>query len=360
MKQNYTTLLISLIATLIFASCSPNVSKNVAKNYLPQIPDSSFKFYYNSNDVPQNTDIIGTLSITDGGFTATSKCDSVSIFNLAITEVSQSGGNALLITRHSRPNVFGSNCHQVEGMILKVLDSVTIEDLSGLVTSAGEPINNTNNTTPFKLVKPRYLPRATFGLDGGYGWRTAKISPDLDYSQRNYLENFTSGFAWNIYGSYIFGSSSYGIKLTYLQYIASHSEHRYYDFFIAGTLKETHTITFIGPSFIGCDAFGKDKNWILSSYVGLGYLKYSDVATFRDEKNTMTGSTLGFQLGIGLEHKLTPQLGIGINAELINGVLTEMEVNENGYKYTISTNDPKQGEGLGQIRITAGIRYYIK
>ncbi|MCL2039879.1 MAG: hypothetical protein FWG85_05565, partial [Bacteroidetes bacterium] len=206
------------------------------------------------------------------------------------------------------------------------------------------------------------LPRAIFSLDGGYSRRTGKIHPDLSDAQKDYFENFISGFAWDISGSYI-SKSNYGVRLTYLQHLTSHSENAYNEYGErVGSLTESHTITYIGPAITGYEAFGKNKNWIINSYAGVGYMRlYSHATTIITNTNYfdgtiddfITGSTIGYQAGIGLDYKITPLLGVGINAELIGGQIKEIE--SNGYTVFL-----EQTEGIGQFRIIAGIRYYIK
>jgi len=349
MKKNILTIIIFVISTLIFVSCVPNVSKTITKLYPPIVTDSTFNIYYDNKEVPQEVDIIGTLSITDGVFTT--NCDSVSIFNLAKKEVSQSGGNALLITKYSIPSISGSKCHQIEGIILRIVDNS-----DGILTSS---TNIPTTITDFKIEKPRYLPKVILSLDGGYGWRTATISPDLDYEQKQFLKNLTSGFVWDASASFIF-KKGYGVKLTYLQYLASHSINAYNnETYQTGTLSTKHNISYVGPAFVTSAALGKYKNWISVGYVGLGYMMYYDSTTFRNDFETYTGATVGFQLGWSIDYKIYPELAIGINAELLSGILTSWEVNSNGNKYNESL-PANSGEGLGQFRIMAGLRYYIK
>jgi hypothetical protein len=358
MKKNMKALIIFLFTILLFTSCSLRVNKNITKSYPPQVPDSTFKVYF--SEAPENAEIIGTISVLDGGMTMT--CDSATVFNLAKVEAGQAGGNALMITDYKKPAIWESSCHQVIGMILKIPDAIKSEEFfSGLATSSDSLI--TKDTTAIKMVKfekPRYLPRMIFSLDGGYGWRTAKIDPNLNYEEKDFLKHLMSGFVWDASATYIF-KNNYGIKLTYLQYFASHSANGYdLETYQTGTLSESQTISYVGPAFAGYDAFGKDKNWILGSYVGLGYIMYYDKATFINDYITITGAKVGFQFGIEIEHKINPNFGIGLNAELVSGVLMSWEVNKNGKKQTYTTNDVNNGIGLGQFRIMAGIRYYIK
>jgi hypothetical protein len=366
MNRNYKTLVIFVITILLFSSCALRVNKDITKFYSPQFPDDNFKIYYYSL-MPENAEIIGTISIMDGGMTMT--CDLATVLNLAKIEAGQAGGNGLLITKHTKPSAFGSSCHQISAMILKIPDSPTVtntdEDWSqGVVSSAGNTVDTTKTKTksatkmiPFEI--PRYLPKMIFSLDGGYGWKTARINPNLTPDQKEFIEHLSSGFVWNASAAYIF-ENSYAIKLTYLQYLTSYITEAYdKETHQTGTYSTKQTISYVGPTVARYDVFGKDKNWFVNYYVGLGYMMFYSNETFRNDYYTATGSTLGAQFGLGLEHKIYPELGIGLNAELITGVLTVWEEDKNGYKQTISTNDINSGVGLGQFRIMVGIRYYI-
>ena len=357
MKKNILSLTILVIGALFFTSCSLKVSKDITKSYSPQLPDSTFKIYY--AEAPENAEIIGTLSIEDPGTAL--NCDSATVFDLAKLEAGKSGGNALMITRHRRPSFWGSNCHQLSAVILRIPDGISNVDLSSGVASSSVK-TTTKDTTVIDMSKfemPRYLPKVIFSLDGGYGWRTAKIDHDLNYEQKNFLKNLTSGFVWDASASLIF-KNGYGIRLTYLQYLASHSINAYNnETYQTGTLSTKHNISYVGPAFVTSAVLGKYKNWISVGYVGLGYMMYYDSTTFRNDFETYTGSTLGVQLGCTIEHKIYPELAIGLNVELLSGILTSWEVNQNGNKYNESFPD-NRGEGLGQFRIMAGLRYYIK
>jgi hypothetical protein len=357
MKKSIIAITLIVIISL-FNSCTLKVNKNVIKAYPPQLPDSTFMFYY--AEMPNNAEVIGTLSITDGG--ATLNCDSATVFELAKLEVGKSGGDALLVTEHKRPGLFGSSCHQITGAILKIHDTIANEDFSSGLSSASSNTPAPKDTIAMTTVKfemPRYLPTMIFGLDAGYGWRTAKIDPNEEPFQRNILENIASGFVWDASASYIF-KNGYGIRLSYAQYLASYSVSAVRnETYQSGTFSIKDNISYVGPAFAMFTHFGQDKDWFLTYYMGLGYMTYSSNATFLNDKSVTTGETLGVQLGFGIEHKIYPELGIGLNMELLGGVLSSWEVNDNGDRKTYQTEENK-GEGLGQFRIAVGLRYYIK
>ncbi|MDR1155226.1 MAG: porin family protein [Bacteroidales bacterium] len=205
----------------------------------------------------------------------------------------------------------------------------------------------------------RQLPRATLKLDAGYGWRTAPTSDQLTDDMKAYVEHLKSAFVWNASFDFFF-NDRFGIRMTFYQYLASHSDQAYkINTGKSGTLATKDRITHIGPAFVFRLSFGRQKSWIFDANVGMGYIGYRENTTFADEYFKYSGASLGMQTGAGLEYRIAPQWSIGINMQLTSGEITELQYNDNGVK-TTQTYDAGEGEGLGQISLGIGIRYHIK
>lgn len=204
----------------------------------------------------------------------------------------------------------------------------------------------------------RKLPLAALKLDTGYGWRVAATTDQLTADMKEYYEHLKSAFVWNVSFDFFF-NDMFGIRMAFYQYRASHSDQAYrIDTGQSGTLATRDRITYIGPAFVFRMSFGHNS-WIFDANAGMGYIGYRENVTFADEYFRSNGASLGAQTGAGLEYKITPQWGIGINMLLTSGEITELHYNENGVK-TTQTYDINEGEGLGQISLGIGIRYYIK
>ena len=237
--MNIKIYLIYVISTLlILTSCNPpKITKNVLKKSQETSMTMPFVIYKSGEEVPKQTEILGTLTITDETG-STHLCQWHNIVEFAETEVKQAGGNALLLTTHYTPSVWGSNCHQIEGIILNVLDTTKEEEINyGLVAannkrtdsienkedtaktkianSEKKPVNDTSyidlekinfeilavDSSGFRNIitfKPKkMLPKFIFKADVGYGWRIAPINENLDAASKKFLEELTSGFVWN-------------------------------------------------------------------------------------------------------------------------------------------------------------------
>ncbi len=204
----------------------------------------------------------------------------------------------------------------------------------------------------------RQLPRAVLKLDAGYGWRTAETSDQLSGALLEYVEHLKSGFAWNGSFDYFF-RDMLGFRIAFYQYRASHSDMVLNS--ISGKKGDMYTkdqITYIGPALVFRLPFGHDL-WVFDANVGLGYIGYREKMTFANEYINFNGASVGFQTGVGLEYKIIPHLGIGINMLVTSGLITEFHYDNNGVK-SIQSLDIDEGEGLGQISLGIGLRYYFK
>ena len=343
-----------LICSISF-SCSPKISTTITKKYPPQAPDALVTVYTKIQDVPPQWEPIGTLDIGDTGFST--NCDSVSIFSLAKIETRKAGGNGLLVTKHLRPTIFGSSCHQISGTMMLVSDFSQAKNVS--------PENDSPETITFVQAQPaevsfrqpsNQLPRMSFMLDAGYNWRTAKIDPDADPFEKHLLEQVMSGFLWTASMAFQI-KDYYGIGLTFQQFGAS------YEAFGTMNGKEGvyHTsdrITYIGPAFAMQTPLG--KNAFLNLSFGLGYLGHVKKEDFAGEKYKTSGSALGTQSKIGLSFKIAQDWAIGCEILSTGGTIFKYTMIDDFGNQTIQKFDPKKGNSLAQFGMTLGIRYYIK
>jgi len=93
------------ISLVLLSGCSAKVVKHLAvKNLPPQEKDQQIFIYTDPTQIPKETTFIGTLFVGDNGSTSKSNCDSITIFELAKTEVRAAGGNAFLLTKYVKPS----------------------------------------------------------------------------------------------------------------------------------------------------------------------------------------------------------------------------------------------------------------
>jgi hypothetical protein len=205
--------------------------------------------------------------------------------------------------------------------------------------------------------KRRQLPQATLKANAGYGWRIVKINPDLDEFERNIVSNLLHGFAWNANFDYFF-KDKFGIRMIFSQYISTYNTMAQdLNTGQQGTLNAKDAITYVGPAFVFRQPFGQNR-WIFDAHTGFGYIDYRQNIIFANQYEKINGSSLGTQMGVGLECKVAQNVGIGINILITSGTINNFKIDANGNKSTEKFE--AGGEGLLQIKLGAGIRYYIK
>ena len=148
-----------------------------------------------------------------------------------------------------------------------------------------------------------------------------------------------------------------GIGLLYSSYFAKNSIYARLPTGETGTLNSKHTITFIGPVF-AIRAATNDKKWIFNLDMGIGYLGYYMNETLNSHYAKQNGATAGFHWSLGGEYKFDKHWGVGVDISMISGLLRKISIDEDGVKSTYIYKDDSR-EGLGQFRLTTGLRYYF-
>ncbi len=105
---------------LLLTSCAPKITTSITSNYKPLDYRVEIRVFGVEEGEPVNSEILGTIKIGDTGFTT--NCGWDVVIEKAKMEARKVGGNALKITKHTPPNIWGSSCHQITATILKVDD----------------------------------------------------------------------------------------------------------------------------------------------------------------------------------------------------------------------------------------------
>ncbi len=113
--------LLFLMLLLIINGCGPKVSTVIGKSYpLLDYRDEVIVIGLEEPE-PANSEVLGEVKIGDSGFTI--ECDYQTVTETAKLEARKAGGNAIKITQHATPSVFGSNCHRITAKILRIKDT---------------------------------------------------------------------------------------------------------------------------------------------------------------------------------------------------------------------------------------------
>jgi hypothetical protein len=324
------------------------------KSYPALDADAQVAVYTPSQPIPDGTEVLGTVVVADGG--ATVHCDSLTMMNHVQTEAKKIGGNAVLITEHRRPSLFGSNCHQFKGAILRLADP----------DAAATGVAGDSSAASYYATLPRrQLPRWNFGADAGIGWRINKIAPSLNAGWKKHYNSLRFGVSWNLHGNYFF-TDELGIRLLYQGSRAAYSSematltNKETGDLIASGKQNSHILTqYVGPSFV-MRAAGPKKKWLFDASFGVGYLYWEDEIRFPHYFITMSGGAVAFQSSMGVEYRWDARWGAGFNLSAISGVINSGTRNENGRTTSFTSDGENGGEGVGRIEMLIGLRYYIK
>ena len=107
-----------ILVLFVLASCSPKVMTNLNKKYEPLDYEQDVVVIGLTEGIPNDSEELGQVKIGDSGFTT--NCDYEVVVGKAKDEARKAGGNAIKITEHKPPTVFGSSCHRITATILKL------------------------------------------------------------------------------------------------------------------------------------------------------------------------------------------------------------------------------------------------
>ncbi|MBK8805350.1 MAG: hypothetical protein IPO21_01340 [Bacteroidales bacterium] len=214
-------------------------------------------------------------------------------------------------------------------------------------------------SSPEKLeLKTKSLhPNYTIGFNGGYSYRTGKISPSASGFVRDYLKKLKSGYCLGA-DLYYLTSESFGFGLRYSFY---NSRNYYenalvtdeYGKVIYGDIEDNIFIQMICPSVITKLLKGNTKQ-DLSLGFSLGYQSYINRAKVVEEFK-ITGNTVGLIIDLAYNRKIFKNLEINITTAMLIGYLSKFKIDNGITKETINLND-NYSEDISRFEFKIGFR----
>lgn len=110
-------LFFSLIILWLSISCAPKITSSVHQVNPPTNYKQIIIVYHLDDDLPKGVEVIGEVKIGDAGFST--KCAYDYVLDQAKLEARKAGGDAILITKHRKPD-FWSTCHRITADILLI------------------------------------------------------------------------------------------------------------------------------------------------------------------------------------------------------------------------------------------------
>ncbi|HNW51041.1 MAG TPA: hypothetical protein PKH79_08165 [Prolixibacteraceae bacterium] len=192
-------------------------------------------------------------------------------------------------------------------------------------------------------------PRFRAAINGGWSYRTARVSDNVPSGLKEYTKNLKSGLNYGVDLTGFF-SEQIGIGLK-CQNFRSKKE---MDGSQYGNVSDDISICFIGPMMSTRLLNDTKKNgWFFN--LGVGYLGYKDDA-YVNSNMTIKGATAGICWEIGYDIGISKNMSIGFQLSSIGGTLTGYDVS-NGYTTQTIQLDKENQEGLHRFDFSVGLRF---
>ena len=103
--------------------------------------------------------------------------------------------------------------------------------------------------------------------------------------------------------------------------------------------------------------------WIFASYLGAGYMGFrNNLESIYDtnSRGSISGATLGFHLGVGVDYRFSKHFGIGADLSVLNGKIMKLNY-DNAMPNDLEALKNKDNLNINILRlnITTGVRYYF-
>jgi hypothetical protein len=215
-------------------------------------------------------------------------------------------------------------------------------------------------STPQQYYEPVYEStdeqNFRINIEGGYSYRTAKISSDIPAAFKSYMEKLKSGYniAANI--SYFF-NEEYGVCLGYSRFMTSNSMDGVYiydpawgDTYGPGIMEDDITISYLGIGMAGRKIFS-DGNILLIGNFSLGMASYTNDSKLIGSTFKIEGSTFAYSGLLSLDFMLDRNWALGFGISYLGGTLKDAKVNGRSAKLG--------EENLFRFDFNVGIKYYF-
>lgn len=323
--------------------CAPKVYSTLQKSY-PARPDGSpVKVFYLNDAMPAGAEVLGSVEVLDNGLAT--NCGFLRVVELAKEVTNRAGGNALHITWHKDPAIFGSSCHQIAGDMLRYSDE---EELAGNATgdfatvsaSAGTP-EKAGLAAAGEATTDSAASAAGAGAAGGDARTTdADIAsaPQAVSANRNAGRRGTSletqpyrmPFTLMVNAGYAFvvskvemadgvtGNPRQGFGLNAALQWTSHNGIgaglRYAGYFSSAEVTGTGIgsqrfnihLHYVGPELVLRQEAG--KRWRFHESFGLGYAAYGE----RLKNVSVRVNGFGVHIDVGAEYRLSKHVAVGL------------------------------------------------
>ncbi len=315
-------------------SCSPKVISDIRISYPVTTEPQDVVVLGPQSAVPESAERLGSVRITDSGFTL--ECSYEEVLDKARRETSRWGGNLLHIIAHRRPDLW-STCHRIKGDIWLVHKSTEEESIvrdSAAPLAAASPLPSYAPTRgPGDNVQRH--PSNTIYACIGFGGLLNKFANNVNIdSPPNTGLSWEAGYQWVSKKGYGAGFRYSGYRSSYRFGEGKRGPHFY---------KARYYLHYIGPEFVMKGSMG--KNWLVTWTIGAGY------SVHRETVQNTAFSVKGFGLHTALEIdcRLHDNIGIGCGFTNVLSVHSMSGIPEAGMS----------AEGVNRLGFHIGLKVFF-
>lgn len=360
--------------------CAPKVYSTLQKSYPARPEGSAVKVIYLNDAMPEGAEVLGSVEVLDKGLAT--NCGFLRVVELAKEVTNRAGGNALHITWHKDPAIFGSSCHQIAGDMLRYPDEkelagnatqgiATATAAAGTAEEAGLAAAGEATTAPAAA-------EAGTGTTGGAADTTGAdnaSAPQTVSANRNAGRRGTSletqpcrmPFTLMVNAGYAFivskvemvdgvtGNPRQGFGLNAALQWASHNGIgaglRYAGYFssakVAGTGFDPQRFNihlhYVGPELVLRQEAG--KRWRFHESFGLGYAVYGE----RLKNVSVRVNGFGVHIDVGAEYRLSKHVAVGL------GIADYMSTFPSS-EFGLDDIDEEKNQSFTYLTINGGLR----
>lgn len=163
-----------------------------------------------------------------------------------------------------------------------------------------------------------------FAIGGGYAYRLGKSEKTGDTGLDNLNKNLRHGFTVDADAQYFF-KETWGLGLNANFYSSSTSGENVNipDFDSPMNVKLTQSYIYMGPSLV---ARQETNNFMLLSSVGFGPIIFNEDSNMSGRNIVGKKTTLGMNVEISGEYKVSSKTGVGLKLSYINGTIQDINI----------------------------------
>jgi hypothetical protein len=309
------------------------------QNYSRLNPQDDVIVYSEGATLPGDIQIIGKTEIGDSGFTT--NCGLDVVIEKAKNEARKIGANAIVITQHVLPSVWGSSCHRIKADLVKT--GVQTNGTQNSVQTETLTKNNAVVSYESKNVKsPSNYNKFLVSFNYGLGYRTAGVEKGTPAIEKDFQNELRSGNSFQIKTGYKPNQNAY-YGLIYSKFSSSTSLNNVVfvepsGFAGSGSTSQNNTINYVGL-VAGWTLNGFLKNDVFNFDMSLGYINFSEERKF-ENTYTAKGGNLGISTDLSYYFGVSKYFKIGPTFSFSGGAIKKYKVSSNnGFSDTVEFDE---------------------